>query len=102
MDPRTIGLIGGVGGAVIGVLGGLVGTYFSVKNTRGPRERVFMIRVALVCCLAVTAFLVVLWFTPFFYRSLLWLTYMILLPLAIRIGNRKQAQIRREEESSDA
>ena len=50
------GLIGGIVGGVIGVLGGLLGTYFSIKNTAGPRERTFMIRVAVVAWLLVTAF----------------------------------------------
>ena len=39
MNP---GLIGGIAGGVIGIAGGLVGTYFSIKNTRGPRERAFV------------------------------------------------------------
>ena len=28
----------------LGVLGGAIGTYFSIKNTSGPRERAFMVR----------------------------------------------------------
>lgn len=43
MDP---GMVGGIVGGVIGVMGGLVGTYFSVRNTAEPRERTFMIQVA--------------------------------------------------------
>jgi hypothetical protein len=31
----------------LGVLGGVIGTYFSVKNTSGPREQAFMIRVSI-------------------------------------------------------
>ena len=38
MDPPAMALIGGV-----------VGTYFSIKNTNGPRERAFMIRASATC-----------------------------------------------------
>src|SRR5262249_14628033 len=82
VDPRTIGLIGGVGGAVLGVLGGVVGTYFSIKNTAGPRERAFMIRAAALAWVAVATFLVALWWTPLPYRALLWVPYLLLLPPA--------------------
>lgn len=97
MDPRTIGWIGGIGGSILGFLGGVVGTYFSIRNTRGPRERAFMVKAAVVCWLAVTAFLVAMWLTPMAYRGLLWLPYAVLLPLGIHYGNRRQQQIEREE-----
>jgi hypothetical protein len=90
-----IGWIGGIGGAALGVLGGAIGTYFSIKNTAGPRERAFMIRVAVLAWIA--AFLVALWWTPFPYQAWLWVSYVLALPLAIRASNRRQAQIRREE-----
>jgi uncharacterized membrane protein len=97
VDPGTIGLIGGIGGSVLGVLGGAIGTYFSVKNTAGPRERAFMIRAAALCWVAVATFLAALWWTPLPYQLWLWALYGISLPLAIRAGNRRQEQIRREE-----
>jgi len=34
------GLIGGIIGGIIGVAGGIIGTYFSIKNTNGPKERI--------------------------------------------------------------
>jgi hypothetical protein len=82
---------------VIGVLGGLIGTYFSIKNTAGAHERAFVIRASVLCWVAVTAFLAALWLTPNAYRPLLWLPYMLLLPVSIRAWNRRQEQIRREE-----
>jgi len=97
MDPATTGLIGGIGGSVIGLMGGALGTYFSIKNTAGPRERAFMIKAAALAWVAVTAFLAAMWFTPSPYRFLLWLPYLVALPWAIRAGNRRQDRIRREE-----
>ena len=47
MNPGFIGLIGGIVGGIIGVAGGLLGTYFSIKNTNGPRERAFVIKASM-------------------------------------------------------
>ena len=97
MDPATVGLIGGIAGGVVGVFGGAVGTYFSIKNTGGPRERAFMVRMAALTWVAVTAFLAALWLTPHVYPPLLWLPYVLFLPLSIRFINRRQQKVRREE-----
>lgn len=97
MSPQTIGLLGAVVGSSVGVLGGVIGTYFSIKNTHGPRERAFTIKAAVVAWVAVLAFLAALWLTPSPYRHLLGLPYMLLLPWGIRVWNRRQDQIRREE-----
>jgi hypothetical protein len=97
MDDHTIGLIGGIGGGVLGVLGGVVGTYFSIKNTNGPKERALMIWAAAACCFAVTATLVGMYFTPTPYQPLVGLPLWLLLPFAIRAVNHRQEQLRRQE-----
>lgn len=91
------GWIGGIAGAVIGVAGGIIGTYFSIKNTNGPRERAFMVKSAVVCWLAIVVFLGLLFVLPNPYRWLMWIPYSILLPLGIFYGNRRQQAIREEE-----
>jgi hypothetical protein len=96
MNP---GLIGGIAGSFIGVAGGLIGTYFSIKNTNGPRERAFMIRSAIVCWVGVGVFLAAMFFVPQ-ARLWIWLPYCILLPLGIRYGNQKRMAIRREEQTN--
>jgi hypothetical protein len=96
------GLVGGIIGALLGVLGGAVGTYFSVKNTCGPRERAFMIRVAIVAWVAITAFVAGLFALPHPLNLLLWLPYAIALPLGILWCNRRQRRIRAEEAASSA
>lgn len=90
-------LVGGIVGGVIGILGGVVGTYFSIKNTAGPRERAFMIRVAVVAWIAITAFLIGLMMLPRPYNFLMWIPYGIALPLGIVWCNRRQRAIRAEE-----
>ena len=91
------GLIGGIVGAVIGLLGGAFGTYCSVKNTKGPRERAFMIKASLVCWLAVILLLTLSLALPPPYRYFLWIPYVILLPVGILSCNRTQQRIRQEE-----
>ena len=62
------GLAGGIIGGAFGILGGVIGTFFSLKNTQSPRERQFMIRVAVGTWLGVTLFLVLLLLLPSPYR----------------------------------
>ena len=91
------GIVVGVVGGVIGALGGMAGTYFSIKNTAGPRERSFMIQVAVVGWLMITLFLIGLFLLPQPFNCLLWVPYGIALPLCILWCNRRQRAIRAEE-----
>jgi uncharacterized membrane protein YfcA len=94
------GLIGGIIGGALGVAGGAIGTYFSIRNTSGPNERSFMIRVSVVAWVAVTAFLGGLLMLPKPFNWLMWVPYAIALPLGIRWSNRRQLEIRAEEASA--
>jgi hypothetical protein len=100
MDGGQIGLIGGIIGGALGLLGGAVGTYFSIKNTAGPRERAFMIRMSAVAWIVISAFLAGLLLLPQPYNWLLWIPYAIGLPLAIVRLNRRQAEIRAMESTA--
>lgn len=91
------GVVGGIIGSVGGIAGGAIGTYFSIKNTNGPRERSFMIRMSAVVWAGVSIFLVGLMLLPKPYNLLLWLPYGVALPLGISWSNRRQLQIRAEE-----
>lgn len=91
------GIIGGIIGGVIGVIGGLIGTYFSIKNTKGPKERLFMVKANIVCWVGIIVFLSLMFALPNPYGYLLWIPYAILLPLGIIFGNRTQQKIRAEE-----
>ncbi len=91
------GMIGGIVGGAIGLAGGAIGTYFSIRNTNGPRERAFMIKASLIAWIAVTAFLAGLLLLPKPYNWFMWLPYGIALPLGIRWCNQRQQEIRTEE-----
>jgi hypothetical protein len=43
------GMAVGHAGGVTGVMGGVIGTYFSIRNTTRPRERALMLRLAALC-----------------------------------------------------
>jgi len=92
------GMVGGIIGGILGLAGGAIGTYASIKNTVGPRERQFMVRTAIVTWVVVTLFVVLLFVLPSPYRWLIWIPYGVALPLAIVSLNRKQQAIRLEEQ----
>lgn len=95
------GLIGGIVGSLLGVAGAVVGAWFAIHNTNGPRERDFMVRVSLAMWGGILLFLALLFALPQPYRWLAWIPYAILLPLSICYVNRRQQAIR-VEESADA
>jgi hypothetical protein len=102
MDDRTIGWIGGRAGSIIGCVGGIIGSYFGIKNVNGPRERAFMIKCLIVGWIAIDAFLALLFLLPDPYRYLLWIPYCIVLPLGIFYGNRRQNMIRESEKEQSS
>ena len=94
------GMMGGIIGGTVGLAGGAIGTYFSIRNTRGPRERAFMVKASVIAWVVVTAFLVGLLMLPKPYNWLMWVPYGIALPLGIRWCNQRQLKIRAEEAAS--
>jgi hypothetical protein len=82
-------------------LGSLIGTYFSIKNTKGPRERAFMIKASIICWIVVIGFVLGLSLIPQWYNFLLGVPYTILLVFGIRKSNELQMRIRKEESGSD-
>lgn len=92
-----LGVVGGIIGSMLGLAGGFVGTYFSIRNTNGPRERSFVIKCAAICFTAILLFLMILFILPHPYRWFIWTLYWILLSLGIIYGNKAQQKIREQE-----
>jgi len=92
------GTIGGILGGIIGLIGGAVGTYASIKNTGGPRERRFMVRAAVAIWIGIALFLTLLLLIPNPYKWVVWIPYGVALPLTIVSLNRKQQAIRSREQ----
>jgi hypothetical protein len=100
MDASTLKVLIIVGvalGCLGGLAGGVIGTYCSIRNAKGPRERGFVIRASLTCWLAVLLFLAGLLLLPRPWNMLLWIPYVPLLLIGIRSWNRRQMQIQQEE-----
>jgi len=91
------GLIGAIVGGLGGLAGGVIGTCFSIRNTKGPRERAFVMKASAICWVGCLVFLGLLFILPSPYRWLLWIPYAILLPIGIGAWNRRQFAIRQEE-----
>ncbi|MCL6547161.1 MAG: hypothetical protein K6T61_18260 [Bryobacteraceae bacterium] len=103
MDWGTLGAwVGSIAGGAIGLLGGVIGTYFTVKNTNGPRERAFVINASILCWVLVALLIAGLALIPGWYKSLLVIPYVIVLVFGIRKWNETQFRIRKEESGSDA
>jgi hypothetical protein len=94
------GYWGGIVGGGLGLAGGVVGTYFSLKNTNGSREKRFMIKAAVVGWICISIFIALVLLLPHPYRWFLWIPYGPALVLGIRFANKRQAQIRAEESGS--
>ncbi len=102
MDWETLGgWIGGIAGGAIGLAGGVIGTYFTVKNTKGPRERAFVVKASILCWVLVVLFIAGMWLIPLWYNYLLVLPYVVVLVFGIRKCNATQLRIRKEESGSE-
>lgn len=91
------GQLGGIIGGVLGLAGGVIGTYFSIRNTNGPLERTFMVKVVVIGWILITVFIGLLLVLPPPYNYLMWIPYGILLPISIIKCNKRQNEIRNQE-----
>ena len=97
------GLSGAVLGPILGLLGGIVGAWCSIRNTRSPRERRFVIRMIVLLWLLLCGLIgapLVLMFTGivpgWFYWTCFTVFFCTLMPLIVW-GNRRQRQIQVED-----
>jgi hypothetical protein len=82
------------------VVSGAFGTYWEIRNTRGPRERAFMTKVAAVCWAYVLCYLLLLIVLPRPYSLFAAIPYAIFLCLGIVYANRTAERIRQEESAN--
>jgi drug/metabolite transporter (DMT)-like permease len=100
MNSETIALVGGIGGSVIGLLGGLFGTYMSIRNSKTPQEKALMVRASIVVWALLTGLIIVPLFltvTGVFPRWGFWPTavvFFILVGPMIREINKRQIALR--------
>ncbi len=105
----TAGLTGAVLGPVLGLLGGIFGAWMSIRNTRSPKERAFMAKMAVAFMAEVLVVVAVVFFTlrlslrGIVSRQVYWTVFgvlmgahFVLLVPAILWANRRQRRIQRE------
>ena len=104
MNQSMMGLVGSIVGSAIGILGGLIGTYFSIKNTKTPAERRFMVKmgigiwVALLLLIGLPLVLALVGAIPkWLYWTMVAVFFILLVP-TILWGNKHQAALREEKE----
>ena len=94
------GVVGGVVGTLLGLGGGVFGTYCSIKNTRTAVERRFMIRYSVVIWLAVIALVLLpvglsqFGLIPVWLQRALFALFFLMLVPSILWANRHQAHLR--------
>jgi hypothetical protein len=83
------GIWGAIIGGLLGLCGGVIGTYHSIKNRKSPLARSFIIKASVVFWLSSIIFLGLLFGLPFPYGFIMWVPYGVFLPLGIRYVNKR-------------
>ena len=97
MDGAAIGWIGGIFGSIVGTMGGILGTYLSIASAKGPIERAFIKKAAVIAWIAVSVFLGLLFMIPKPYNYLLWIPYAVAMLIGAPKLRKKHTEIRRSE-----
>jgi hypothetical protein len=94
MDGATWGWIGGIAGGLIGVMGGLFGTWMSLRAAKSPAERAILWRFVIACWVGVALFCVLAFVLPSPWNVLLWIPYLVLLAVGIAWCNAALRRVR--------
>jgi len=100
MDSVIVGTY--IVGVVIGVAVGTVGTYVGIKETKGPRERAFVIKETVLWWMASITYLFCLWLIPNPYIIYLSFFSFMAICAAVRSSKKRRTQIRSEESNHAA
>lgn len=94
-------LLGILFGVLI-LLIGVVGTFNSAKNTKGPRERAFATRTNLLAWILIAVFFVTVYFMPEPFNFLVVILYFAVFPFVVYRVCSRRLLIRRMEEMHTA
>ena len=96
----SISIIVTILGMLIGIGGGVAGTYVSIRNTKSAAARRFMIRCAVYVWLALLIFVCALMLIPKPYNFLTWIPFALAMPLSIRYINARLMLLQRGDSLS--
>jgi hypothetical protein len=106
MDASTLshpGFIGGMFGALVGIIGGSIGFYRSWKKAKSSKEKQYMIGFTLVIVVVSAGFIALQLLGGTVAKTIGWICYGILYPALIVFGAKRLNQLYSNEESpSDA
>ena len=91
----------GMVGGIVGVMGGVIGTYFSIRNSAGPRERALIVRLSVLIWLWMAVFIDWLFLGPRPWNQAVIPLNLLLIPWLPR-GNRWLACLRAEDKAEAA
>ncbi|MGC9457107.1 MAG: hypothetical protein ACP5DC_06245 [Halothiobacillaceae bacterium] len=94
-------IVGALAGGLIGLAGGIYGSWKSISSAKGPRERRLMWQLVVTFWLVGSAFLAGIFWIQDPWRHLLWLPWSLFLPLFIVLGNRRLVRVRADERASN-
>ena len=101
MDLETLGRVAGrfgwILGGLLGLVAGIVFTSLSIENTKGPRERAFVIRASILGWVSVAIFGLSIWLAPKTYQFELIEVLLGVLALAGFVLKKRQMAVRAEE-----
>jgi ABC-type transport system involved in multi-copper enzyme maturation permease subunit len=83
------------------ILGGVIATYYNVRNVSGPKERAFVVQVCTVSWLIVFSLLLLTYFLPSPHRFVVAALYLLVCPLMVYRWTNKHQLIRMIEERSE-
>ena len=89
-------------GAGLGLIGGVIGTYFTTRNANGPRERAFTIKVTILGWIVIAHSIAGLFLIPSEYKFLVLIAYAVILLFGVRKWNETQFRIRNVESETRA
>ena len=87
MDAATIGWIGAIAGSLIGIAGGVFGTYRSIISTETPEARKAVVRLSVYVWGFLAVFLGLLYALPSPYGFFAWIPFGIAMTLVSRHSN---------------
>lgn len=96
-----MGTLGAIIGVLIGILGGALGTWVSLKTTRSPRERRFMVKMTTTLWVIVILTFGLITLLPKDWNWLPATGFIIALPFWILHTNKRQQQIRLQESNTE-
>ena len=82
-------MVYGIAGSIIGLIGGMIGTYFSFKRAKTKQEKQILIKFSIILWTGILLCLGIFLIIPHPYKPISFVPFWIALPLLIKSMNKK-------------